>query len=59
MPDSANMMKGVVLHGHGGLDMLEYRDNLPVPQPQAGDVLLEPCLNEAGCTALDSGVFSS
>lgn len=33
-------MAGVVLTGHGGLDKLEYRENLEVPQPLAGEVLI-------------------
>lgn len=34
-------MHAVVLTGHGGLDMLEYRDDVPVPQPAWDEVLLE------------------
>jgi NADPH:quinone reductase-like Zn-dependent oxidoreductase len=33
-------MRGVELVGHGGFEMLRYRDNLPVPTPQRGDVLI-------------------
>ncbi|WP_027856859.1 alcohol dehydrogenase family protein [Marinobacterium jannaschii] len=33
-------MSAVVLTGHGGLDKLEYRQDLPVPQPAAGEVLI-------------------
>lgn len=33
-------MKAFVTTGHGGLDMLEYRD-VPVPAPAAGEVLIE------------------
>lgn len=33
-------MKGVVLTGHGGLDKLEWREDLPVPQPAPGEVLI-------------------
>jgi NADPH:quinone reductase-like Zn-dependent oxidoreductase len=33
-------MRGVVLTGHGGLDKLEYREDLPVPIPGAGEVLI-------------------
>src|SRR5947208_15554403 len=33
-------MFGVVLLGHGGHDMLEFRDDLPVPQPRKGEVLV-------------------
>ena len=34
-------MKAVVLTGHGGLDKLEYRDEVPVPDVPAGEVLVE------------------
>ena len=33
-------MSGVVLTGHGGLDMLEWRDDLPVPAAGDGEVLI-------------------
>lgn len=34
-------MCGVVLTGHGGPEMLEYRTDLAVPGPEAGEVLIE------------------
>tara|TARA_B100000676_G_scaffold186614_1_gene183421 strand:- start:364 stop:1407 length:1044 start_codon:yes stop_codon:yes gene_type:complete len=37
IPDT---MKGVWLTGHGGLEMLEYREDIPVPRPGPGDVLV-------------------
>jgi hypothetical protein len=33
-------MSGVVLTGHGGLDKLEFRDDLPTPRPGKGEVLI-------------------
>lgn len=33
-------MRGVVLTGHGGPDMLEYREDLPRPVPAADEVLI-------------------
>ena len=33
-------MYGVVLTGHGGLDKLEWREDLDVPQPDQGEVLI-------------------
>ena len=33
-------MKAVRLTGHGGLDKLEWCDDVPVPQPDAGEVLI-------------------
>jgi alcohol dehydrogenase len=34
-------MKAILLTGHGGLDKLDYRDDVPVPVPQEGEVLIE------------------
>lgn len=34
-------MHAVYLTGHGGLDKLEYRNDVPVPQPKAGEVLIK------------------
>ena len=34
-------MRAVVLTGHGDLDRLEYRDDVPVPAPGADEVLIE------------------
>lgn len=34
-------MKAVQLIGHGGLDQLVYREDVPVPQPAPGEVLIE------------------
>src|SRR5579872_4202301 len=33
-------MKAVLLKGHGGFDQLEYRDDVPVPLPERGEVLI-------------------
>ncbi|MCF7747708.1 zinc-binding dehydrogenase [Sulfitobacter sp. M39] len=33
-------MKAIVLTGHGGLDKLEWREDVPVPRPAAGEVLI-------------------
>jgi NADPH:quinone reductase-like Zn-dependent oxidoreductase len=33
-------MAAVLLTGHGGLDTLDYREDVPVPQPAGGDVLI-------------------
>lgn len=35
------LMRGVVLTGHGGLEKLEYREDLPMPQVGSGEVLIE------------------
>src|SRR4051794_33782188 len=34
-------MRAVVLTGHGGIDKLEFRDDLPRPEPAEGEVLIE------------------
>jgi hypothetical protein len=34
-------MTAVLLTGHGGLDKLEYRTDVAVPQPDRGEVLIE------------------
>ena len=33
-------MAAVLLTGHGGLDKLVYREDVPVPRPEAGEVLI-------------------
>ncbi|WP_246686005.1 alcohol dehydrogenase family protein [Mesorhizobium sp. B2-4-6] len=38
--DIPGTMKGVLLVGHGGFEKLEYRDDLPVPKPNTGEVLI-------------------
>lgn len=35
------VMSGIVLTGHGGLENLVWRDDLPVPTPQADEVLIK------------------
>ena len=34
-------MRAMVLNGHGGLEQLEYRDDIPAPKPGPGEVLIE------------------
>ena len=38
---SATTMTGVYLTGHGGLDKLEYRNDIPVPKPADDEVLIQ------------------
>ncbi|MDX1635760.1 MAG: alcohol dehydrogenase family protein [Marinobacter sp.] len=38
IPDT---MKAVQLTGHGGLDKLVYREDVPVPEPATGEVLIQ------------------
>ncbi len=37
LPDK---MRAVLLTGHGGLDKLEYRDDVPVPRPRSGEIVI-------------------
>lgn len=37
---SVTTMTGVYLTGHGGLDKLDYRDDIPVPSPKPNEVLI-------------------
>ncbi len=38
LPD---VMRAVLLTGHGGIDRLEYRDDVPVPRPRPDEVVIE------------------
>lgn len=40
MKNISGTMKGVYLTGHGGLEKLEYRDDIPIPKPAPYDVLV-------------------
>jgi NADPH:quinone reductase-like Zn-dependent oxidoreductase len=44
-------MKAVLLRGHGGFEQLEYREDVPVPAPGAGEVLI--CVGAAGVNNTD------
>ena len=39
--DLPKTMHGVYLTGHGGLHKLEYRDDIPIPQPNVDDVIIK------------------
>lgn len=41
MTELPTTMSAVLLTGHGGLDKLVYRSDVPVPRPAAGEVLIE------------------
>jgi hypothetical protein len=34
------MMQAVLLKGHGGFEQLEFRDDVPIPEPAPGEVLI-------------------
>lgn len=40
MEDLPSRMSAVLLTGHGGLEKLSYRADVPVPKPDAGEVLI-------------------
>ena len=41
MSSIPKLMSGIYLTGHGDLEKLVYREDIPVPVPQAGEVLIE------------------
>lgn len=41
MSELPKKMRGVFLTGHGGLDKLEIRNDIPVPRPGPYDVLIQ------------------
>ena len=41
MSDIPKKMSGVYLTGHGGLDKLIYKEDIPIPSPKSGEVLIE------------------
>lgn len=40
MTELPETMHGMVLTGHGGPERLEWREDLPVPKPAKGEVLI-------------------
>lgn len=43
-------MYGVVLTGHGALDKLDYRTNIPVPSPGSNEVVVQVGAAGVNCT---------
>jgi NADPH:quinone reductase-like Zn-dependent oxidoreductase len=41
MADVGEAMRAVVLTGHGGLEQLEFRQDVPIPIPAVGEVMIE------------------
>ena len=39
--DEEERVKAVLLTGHGGPERLEYREDVPTPEPAEGEVLVE------------------
>ena len=51
MSDIPKKMSGVYLTGHGGLEKLVYKEDIPVPSPKSGEVLIK--VNGAGVNNTD------
>ncbi|NKX56532.1 alcohol dehydrogenase family protein [Arthrobacter mobilis] len=51
-----NTMAAAVLTGHGGLDKLDYRTDVPVPRPQAGEVLIEVAASAINNTDINTRI---
>lgn len=49
-------MEGVLLTGHGGFEKLEYRTDIPVPQPQAGEVLIRVAASAINNTDINTRI---
>lgn len=56
MGKAENRMEGVVLTGHGGFDKLEYRRDLPIPQPKAGEVLIRVAASAVNNTDINTRI---
>lgn len=50
------VMTGVVLTGHGGPEKLDYRTDLPVPQPGAGEVLIRVAASAVNNTDINTRI---
>jgi NADPH:quinone reductase-like Zn-dependent oxidoreductase len=49
-------MCGVLLNGHGGFDQLEYREDLGIPIPEAGEVLVAVCAAAVNNTDINTRI---
>ena len=49
-------MAAAVLTGHGGLDKLDYRTDVPVPSPQPGEVLIEVAASAINNTDINTRI---
>lgn len=52
----AKTMHAVLLTGHGGYDRLEYRTDVPVPQPKAGEVLIRVAASAVNNTDINTRI---
>ncbi|MBP9183014.1 MAG: alcohol dehydrogenase family protein [Fuscovulum sp.] len=49
-------MHAVLLTGHGGYDKLDYRTDVPVPQPKAGEVLIRVAASAVNNTDINTRI---
>jgi NADPH:quinone reductase-like Zn-dependent oxidoreductase len=49
-------MSAVLLTGHGGFEKLEYREDVPVPQPQAAEVLIKVAASSINNTDINTRI---
>ena len=49
-------MSGFVLTGHGGPEMLEWREDLPVPQAEAGEVVIKVAASAVNNTDINTRI---
>ncbi|MCE7029292.1 alcohol dehydrogenase family protein [Jiella avicenniae] len=56
MIERPGTMSGVVLTGHGGLDRLEWRDDLPKPIPGRGEVLIRVLASAVNNTDINTRI---
>lgn len=52
----AKTMEGVLLTGHGGFEKLEYRTDIPVPRPGAGEVLIRVAASAINNTDINTRI---
>jgi NADPH2:quinone reductase len=41
MTDIPKTMRGILIEATGGIEVLQYKTDLPVPQPKEGEVLVK------------------
>lgn len=51
-----DFMSGMVLTGHGGLDKLEWRENIPVPRPGNNEVLVKVLASSVNNTDINTRI---
>jgi NADPH2:quinone reductase len=57
MPTIPKTMKGVIVEKTGGIEVLEYKTDLPVPEPKEGEILVKN--DFIGVNYIDTSVLFS